>query len=160
MIRITDQYFWNVIFGLFFLLLTIMGAIILQTETRIPFDKLGVTDFVLITLASWRVTRLFVDDAMTKWLREQFYDVKKVGKGFTLAKPATGPRRTLAELFSCPWCFGTWAAAMMTFLYLITPFAYYFTLFLAISAVASFLHILTNMIGAQAEKLEAEVEGK
>ena len=159
MIRITDQYFWNVVFGLFFLLLTVMGAIILDTESRIPFDKLTVTDFVLITLASWRVTRLFVDDLMTKWFREQFYDVKKVGKGYTLVKPPTGPRRTLADLFSCPWCFGMWAAASVTFFYLLTPYAFYFVLFFAISAVASFLQILTNMIGWQAEKLQTEIEG-
>lgn len=159
MIRITDQYFWNVVFGLFFLLLTVMGAIILQTESRIPFDKLTLTDFTLITLASWRLIRLFVYDNITKFIREQFYDVKKVGKGFTLVKPVTGPRRTLADLFSCPWCFGVWSAASVTFFYLVSPFSYYFVLFLAISAVATFLQLLTNMIGWQAEKLKAEVEG-
>ena len=159
MIRITDQYFWNVVFGLFFLLLTVMGAIILQTESRIPFDKLTLTDFTLITLASWRLIRLFVYDNITKFIREQFYDVKKVGKGFTLVKPVTGPRRTLADLFSCPWCFGVWSAASVTFFYLVSPFSYYFVLFLAISAVATFLQLLTNMIGWQAEKLKAEAEG-
>ena len=160
MIRITDQYFWNVLFGLFFLLLASMGAIILDTESRIPFSQLSFTDFALITLATWRLIRFFVYDSMMKWLREQFYDVKKVGKGFTLVKPLTGPRRTLADLFSCPWCFGVWAAASVTFFYLITPYAFYFILFLAISAVASFLQILTNMIGWQAEKLRSEVEGQ
>lgn len=159
MIRITDQYFWNVVFGVFFLLLTAMGAIILQTESRIPLDQLTLTDFALITLATWRLIRLFVYDGITKFIREQFYDVKKVGKGFTLVKPVTGPRRTLADLFSCPWCFGVWASASVTFFYLLSPFAYYFVLFLAISAVATFLQLLTNMIGWQAEKVKLEVEG-
>ena len=159
MIRITDQYFWNVVFGLFFLLLTVMGAIILDTETRIPFAQLSLTDFALITLASWRLIRFFVYDMTTKWLREQFYDVKQVGKRFTLVKPMTGPRRTLADLFSCPWCFGVWSAAFVTFFYLVTPYAYYFVLFLAISAVASFLQLLSNLIGWHVEKLETEVEG-
>jgi Protein of unknown function (DUF1360) len=142
MIRITDQYFWNVVFGLFFFVLAIMGAIILETETRIPFNEITLFDITLITLASWRVIRLFVYDSITKWLREQFYNVRKVGKGYVLEKPATGPRRTLADLF-----------------YLLTPYAFYFVLFLAISAVATFLQLLTNMIGWQAEKLKAEVEG-
>ena len=159
MIRITDQYFWNVVFGLFFLLLTIMGAIILQTETRIPFAQLTLTDFALITLASWRLIRFFVYDTMTKWLREQFYDVKKVGKSFTLVKPATGPRRTLADLFSCSWCFGMWSAASVTFFYLLTSYAYYFVLFLALAAVASFLQNLADLIGVHTEKLQNEVEG-
>ena len=86
MIRITDQYFWNVVFGLFFLLLTIMGAIILDTESRIPFAQLTLTDFTLITLASWRLIRLFVYDNVTKWLREQFYDIQKVGEELYLGE--------------------------------------------------------------------------
>ncbi len=159
MIRITDQYFWNVVFGIFFVLLVVMGAIILETEARIPYTELTFTDFALITLATWRLIRLFVYDAITKFLREQFYDLKKVGKGMVLEKPKFGPRRTLADLLSCPWCFGMWAAASVTFFYLLTPYAYYITIFLAISAVASFLQILTNMVGWQAEKLKQEVEG-
>jgi hypothetical protein len=158
MIRITDQYFWNFVFGLFFFLLVVMGAIILETETSIPFSELTLLDFTLITLATWRVIRLFVYDTSTKWLREQFYDVKKVGKGFTLVKPATGPRRTMADAFSCPWCFGVWAAAVVTFLYLITPIAYYFAIFLSVSAVATFLQLISNLVGWQAEKVRGEVE--
>lgn len=159
MVRITDQYFWNFVFGLFFVLLTIMGAIILETETRIPFAELTLMDFTLITLATWRVIRLFVYDPITKFIREQFYDVEKAGKGFRLVKPATGPRRTLADLFSCPWCFGVWAAASVTFFYLLFPVFQFFAIFLAISAVATSLQLLTNMIGWQAEKLKMEVEG-
>lgn len=158
MIRITDQYFWNVVFGIFFVILVVMGAIILETEARIPYTELTFTDFALITLATWRLIRLFVYDAITKFLREQFYDLKKVGKGMVLEKPKFGPRRTIADLLSCPWCFGMWAAALVTFFYLLTPYAYYITIFLAISAVASFLQILTNMVGWQAEKLKMEVE--
>jgi Protein of unknown function (DUF1360) len=159
MIRITDQYFWNVVFSIFFVILAVFGAIILETEARIAYTELTVVDFTLITLASWRVIRLFVYDPITKWFREQFYDVKKVGKGYVLEKPKFGPRRTVADLLSCPWCFGVWAAAMVVFFYLLTPYAYYITIFLAVSSVATFLQLLTNMIGWQAEKLKAEVEG-
>ncbi len=159
MIRITDQYFWNVVFGIFFVILIVMGAIILETEARIPYTELTFTDFALITLATWRLVRLFVYDAITKFIREQFYDLKKVGKGMVLEKPKFGPRRTIADLLSCVWCFGLWAAASVTFFYLLTPYAYYITIFLAISAVASFLQILTNMVGWQAEKLKMEAEG-
>jgi hypothetical protein len=158
MIRITDQYFWNFVFGLFFFVFTIMGAIILETETRIPFAELTLLDFSLITLATWRLIRLFVYDTPTKWLREQFYDIKKVGKGFTLVKPATGPRRTLADIFSSPWCTGSSMAAFVTFFYLITPLAYYFAIFLSVSAVATFLQLISNLVLWQAEKVKAEVE--
>lgn len=154
MIRITDQYFWNFVFTLFFIVLVVLGTIILETETRIPFADLELIDFVLITLATWRVVRLFVYDAVTKWFREQFWDVKKVGRSFELVKPKVGPRRTLADLLSCPWCFGVWAGAMVTFFYLLTPYAVYPIIFLAISAVATFLQLLSNLVGNQAEQLK------
>lgn len=154
MIRITDQYFWNFVFTLFFVVLVVLGTIILETETRIPFADLELIDFALITLATWRVVRLFVYDAVTKWFREQFWDVKKVGRSFELVKPKVGPRRTLADLLSCPWCFGVWAGAMVTFFYLLTPYAVYPIIFLAISAVATFLQLLSNLVGNQAEQLK------
>jgi hypothetical protein len=156
MLRVTDQYFWNFVFGLFFLLLIIMGAIILETEARIPFVDLELVDYVLITLASWRVTRLFVYDNITKMIREQFWDVKKVARGYELDKPKTGPRRTLADLLSCPWCFGVWATATVTFFYLITPYAVFPIVILALSAVASLLQILSNLVGHKAEQLKNE----
>ena len=159
MIKITDQYFWNVVFSVFFLGLIIMATIILETESRIPLTELTLTDYVLITLATWRMVRLFVYDAITKFFREQFWDIVKVGKGLELEKPKFGPRRTLADLLSCPWCFSVWAAAMVSFIYLISPYGVYFVLLLAISAAATFLQLLSNLIGHKAEAAKIENEG-
>ena len=152
--RITDQYFWNFVFTVFFLILIVMGAIILETESRVRFADLSTMDFILMTLATWRLTRLMIYDTVTKFVREQFWDVVKVGKSYSLEKPPTGPRRTIADLLSCPWCFGVWAAAIIIFFYLITPYAVYPILLLAVSAVASFLQILSNLVGHKAEYLK------
>jgi len=158
MIRVSDQYFWNVVFAIFFVILIVLGAIILETESRIPLTELSLTDYVLITLAAWRVTRLFVYDAITKFFREQFWDVVKVGRGYRLEKPKVGPRRTIADLLSCPWCFGVWASAAVTFFYLLTPYMIFPTILLAISAVATFLQLLANMVGYKAEQLKIQTE--
>lgn len=160
MIRITDQYFWNVIFILFYLGLFTMMSIILSSEARMGFAELTLFDLTLLTLASFRLTQLFVYDTMTKFLREQFYDVKVVRTKAVLVKPVTGPRRTLADLFSCPWCFGIWAATVVIFFYLLTPYAYFPILIFALSSIASFLQIFTNMVGNKAELLKKEVEGE
>ena len=156
--RITDQYFWNFVFTVFFLILIVMGAIILETESRVRFADLSTMDFILMTLATWRLTRLMIYDTVTKFIREQFWDVVKIGKSYALEKPPTGPRRTIADLFSCPWCFGVWAAAIVIFFYLITPYAIYPILLLAVSAVASFIQILSNMIGHKAEQAKNQSE--
>lgn len=157
--RITDQYLWNFVFTVFFLVMVTMAAIILDTKARIPLSELSLTDYVLITLASWRMTRLFVYDAISKFVREQFYDVVKVGDSFALEKPKTGPRRTLADLFGCPWCFGIWATAMTTFLYLLSDWLVYPVIFLALSAVATFLQLLSNLVGHKAEQLKNQNGG-
>ena len=157
--RITDQYFWNFVFSVFFTILVVMAAIILETESRVRFAELSLTDFVLMSLATWRLTRLVVYDAIFKFFREQFFDVVKVGKGYVMEKPPFGPRRTLADLLNCVWCFGIWAAAMVIFFYLITPYAVYPIILLSISAVGSFLQILSNLIGHKAEQAKRELEG-
>jgi hypothetical protein len=156
--RITDQYFWNFVFGAFFSILVVMGAIILETESRIPLRELTLTDYALMTLATWRLTRLVVCDTIMKFFREQFYDLVKDGKGYALEKPVTGPRRTLADLTSCSWCFGMWSAAMVTFFYLITPYAAFPVMLLSLSAVGSFLLILGNLVGHKAEQLKNQNE--
>jgi hypothetical protein len=158
MIRITEQYIWQVVFSAFFLALVVMGVIILDTESRLAFEELTLIDFALITLATWRLIRLFVYDAITKFIREQFFDTVEGPRGYVLEKPRAGPRRALNELMMCPWCIGVWMAATVTFFYLLTPLAIYPVIFLAVSAVASFLQILSNLVGWQAEKVKKETE--
>ncbi len=135
-----------------------MGAIILETESRIPYADLTIIDFLLLTLATWRITRLFVYDTITKFFREQFWDLVKVGKSFELEKPKFGPRRTLADLLSCPWCVSTWAAASLIFFYLLTPYAVFPVLILALSAVAAFLQLASTTLGYKADKLKKDSE--
>lgn len=158
MIRITDQYFWNVVFILFYIGLVVMAGIILNTEARMAYTELTLLDLAIISLASFRFTRLFVYDAMTKFFREQFWDVKLVRTKVMLVKPVTGPRRTLADLMCCPWCFGVWATSFILFFYLLTPHAYFPILILALSSIATMLQIFSNMIGWKAEQLKKDTE--
>lgn len=156
MIRITDQYLWNVVFILFFLGLLTMGIIILESEATIAYTDLEFFDIALISLASFRLIRLFVYDVMTKFFREQFYDAKvtKAGK-VTLYKPLKGPRRTIADLLGCPWCFGVWAAAIIIFFYLLTPMAFFPILILAVSAVATFMQNVSRLVSAKADEVQS-----
>lgn len=158
--RITDQYFWNVIFLGFFICLVFLATIVLEGEAIKSYEALTLVDFTLITLATWRCIRLVVYDKIFAFFREQFYDATEYKGKIVLVKPEGGPRRTLADLVNCPWCIGVWMAAMVSFFYLLTPYAFFPVLFLALSAVASFLQILSNMIGWRAEQLKNETEVK
>lgn len=159
MIRISDQYFWNFIFAVFFLTLIITGAIILETEAYRSYDDITFLEFIILALATFRLTRLVVYDKITAFFREQFYDVVELKTKKRLEKPAKGPRRTLADLISCPWCIGLWAAAFVVFFYYLTPFVYYVVLFLAVAGLATSLQLFANMIGWQAEKDKLDVDG-
>lgn len=156
--RVTDQYFWNFLFVIFFVALVFMATVILQSESYKPYSELTTLDIALITLASFRFIRLMVYDRITAFFREQFYDaVEQKGK-VLLVKPATGPRRTLADLLSCPWCIGVWATATVSFFYLLTPLAFFPIFFMALSGVATFLQLLANLVGWRAEQLKNDVE--
>jgi len=156
MIRVSEQYFWSFVFSLFFLVLVIMGAIILETEARINWIDLTTIDYIIMLLASWRLTRLFVYDNITRFLREQFMDVVKVGRGYKLQTPKNGPRRLLADLFSCPWCMSIWTSAIVVFLYMITEYAVFPFVLFGLSAVVSFLQIGTNLVGHSAERAKQQ----
>ena len=158
--RITDQYFWNIVFLLVFFSFVCMAAIILETESIKTYTSLVLVDYVLMTLASFRLTRAIVYDKMFAFFREQFYDVTKYDGKVVLIKPESGPRRTLADLFACPWCFGIWADFMVSFFYLLTTYAFYPILLLALSGVVSLLQILANLIGWKAEQAKYDVEGR
>ncbi len=158
--RVTDQYFWNVVFLIFFLCLVFLAIVILDSEAYKTYAELVLVDYVLITLASFRVIRMVIYDKIFAFFREQFYDAKEYKGEIVLTKAESGPRRTIAELLACPWCFGVWSAAMVTFFYLLTPYAFFPVLFLALSAVASFLQILSNLIGWKAEQAKIDTESK
>jgi hypothetical protein len=157
--RFTDQYFWNLIFLAFFFGLIFFGTFVLEHGAIKPYETLTFTDYALITLASWRLIRLVVYDKIFAFFREQFFDAVEEEGGMILIKPERGPRRTLADLVTCPWCIGIWMAAMVSFFYLLTPYAFFPVLFLALSAVATFFQLLSSMIGWRAEQLKKEVEG-
>ncbi|MFA6270673.1 MAG: DUF1360 domain-containing protein [Candidatus Paceibacterota bacterium] len=158
--RITDQYFWNIVFLIFFICIAFMATVILDGAGWKPYAELTIVDFALITLASFRIVRAVIYDKIFAFFREQFYDASETKGKVVLVKPATGPRRTLADLLSCPWCFGVWATMMVSFFYLLTPYAFYPVLFLALSAVASFLQVLSNFIGWKAEQAKLDTEGR
>ena len=156
--RVTDQYFWNIIFSAFFIALVTSGTIILESVPTTSLHDVSPFTFFILALATFRLTRLFVYDKITAFFREQFYDAKVLKTGIILEKPKNGPRRALADLLSCPWCFGMWAAAMVVFFFEISTYAWYPILMLALSAVGTLFQILSNLIGWKAEQLKNETE--
>ncbi|MGE5541316.1 MAG: DUF1360 domain-containing protein [Bacillota bacterium] len=133
------NHFWNIILTIFFVALVCTGVWYLAS-TGAFFRRVGFGDITLMALAVWRLTRLFTYDAITKFIRDWFVD----------AKPSS-LRGTLHTLLTCPWCTGLWFGFFVFFFYFLTPYAWPIAIILSIAAVGSFLQILSNMVGWNAE---------
>lgn len=159
-----DQNLWNFFFGMVFVGFVVLAIGLLLRHQVMP-TSIELFDAVLITLATFRVIRLFVYDKITQWLRDLFLQkVSTAGSPGELVvvrqKFTTGPFRTISDLMSCPWCFGVWAAFVVSFFYFLTPLAWYPIFFMAIAGVASLVQVLANLIGWYAEGRKHEVEGR
>jgi hypothetical protein len=140
--------FWNIIFILFFALLTFIGYAIVLGSGPAPFYVDPWTAFIL-ALATLRLTRLFVYDSITKWFRDLVED----------ATPRTfwGTVRTLVN---CPWCTGLWSALVVSVVYFAWPQLWFFIFVMALGGGASILQIAANWIGWSAEfKKRATITG-
>ena len=137
---------WHTFFLLFYIVAAWVAYASLSSlnllGTWIPFS-----DAVLITLAIFRLIRLFSYDVITQFIRDWFAG----------AEP-TSLRGTLATLINCPWCTGLWFSLFIVFAYFLTPIAWYAIAVLAFSAAASFLQLFANLIGwgAEVKKREAQ----
>jgi hypothetical protein len=161
-----DESIWNFIFSVLFVGILSWMAWYLWSINRLPI-AINVFDFTLIILASFRITRLFVYDAVTQFVRHWFLDEIVVDENmYEDAKeilvmrkiPSEGPRRVMFQLLSCPWCFGLWASLWVSFLYFATPFAWFPILVLAVAGVATLLQLIANAVGWTAEEKKMMVE--
>lgn len=138
--------FWNIIFSLFFLGLVALSYMYLSGRglltTSIPW-----TDLILLSLATFRLVRLFTYDHITQFLRDA---VSSAREGTFLG--------TLKDLLGCPWCTGVWFALLAYVGYSASPEAIMpLVLILAIAALASFFQVFSNLVGWNAEDKKLEV---
>ncbi|MFS0865184.1 DUF1360 domain-containing protein [Fredinandcohnia sp. 179-A 10B2 NHS] len=106
-------------------------------------------DFLILSLASFRLTRLLVYDKITEFIRRPFHDIieEELPDGTIeeyIQIKGTGIRKWIGELLSCHWCTGVWSAG---FLYVV--YEYYFNLsepLLFIFAVAGLAAIVESII--------------
>lgn len=100
-------------------------------------------EFILLLLASFRITRLFVFDRITEFIRriflEEVEEKNAQGEIDIFIVPKSGIlRKFFGELISCYWCTGVWVAGFLTILYYFFPaICEPFVLVFAIAGAAS-----------------------
>ncbi|WP_018664523.1 DUF1360 domain-containing protein [Heyndrickxia acidiproducens] len=109
-------------------------------------------DFILLVLASFRLTRLIVYDKITAFLRKPFHEeVTEISPDGTeeeyIILKGKGLRRWVGELLSCYWCTGIWSAAVIYILWQYFPQAGFpVIIILAIAGLSSFIETILARI--------------
>lgn len=139
--------FWSIVYGLFFVLLVFIGTGWL-VETGMLGRYVSLGDFLLMTLAVFRLVRLVSYDVITQFIRDA---IKNAPHGTFVG--------TFSQLIHCPWCTGLWFSFFVVFFYFATPIAWPIILILALAGVAAIIQLLANLIGWSAEYKKRVVLG-
>lgn len=88
-----------------------LAGVIRATGTRLP-ERVGPWDTLLTVLATHKLSRLIAKDPVTSPLRAPFTSFEGTSGPAELSEDvrATGRRKTVGELVSCPFCVGMWVA--------------------------------------------------
>ncbi|MCC3355655.1 DUF1360 domain-containing protein [Bacillus sp. REN16] len=106
---------------------------------------LTVFEFILLGLASFRLTRLLVFDKITEFIRRPFHEMieEELPDGTVeeyIQLKGTGLRRWIGELLSCYWCTGIWATGFLYLLYVFyTPLSEPLIVIFAIAGLAAII---------------------
>ena len=98
----------------------------------------------ILTLASFRLTRLIMYDEITSFIRTPFLTIttdydsnKEITHNIEIK--GSGVRRWIGKLLTCYWCTGIWSSIVIIIFYFYLPFTFPLLLMLAIAGVAALL---------------------
>lgn len=129
-----EQYFWNFLTSLFFVILLIISIYLLVIKNKLPIS-ITFFDFIIIGLTTFRLTHLFVHDLVTNFIRDYFL------------KFSTGLGKTISNLLSCHWCTAMWVALIISFIFFyFTPYSWYFVIVIALAGLGIFFEITSDRI--------------
>jgi hypothetical protein len=114
-------------------------------------EKMNIDFLTLIVLglACFRLTRLFVFDKITEFLRKPFFDeIEEENEDGTVEVyflPKSTPiKKFIGELLSCYWCTGVWISTVVVTGYLLLP--HLFVPIILVLAVAGLAAILESVV--------------
>lgn len=134
-----DQHFWHFMGSSVFVVLLITAGIILNFIGKNP-NEVTFFDLFVVSLATFRITRLLVYDLVADFIRDSVEDA------------AFGYKKTLRDLLGCPWCTSVWVALGITFIYFISPVGTWTVIIIAIAGLGVLITIFANLLGRMHQK--------
>ena len=113
--------------------------------------RITLLNFFILSLASFRLTRLIVFDKITEFIREPFFDemeeVNEEGEIELYYFPKKeGIKKFFGELLSCYWCTGIWTTTGLVLLPYFIPHFQIIIMILAIAGLAAILETIVQKI--------------
>ncbi len=129
-----EQYFWNFLTSIVFIALLMLSIYILSSAGKLP-NKISLFDFLILSLAVFRLTHLLVHDLVANFIRDYF------------AKFHTGISKTISNLLNCHWCVGIWMALIVSFIFFyFAPYSWYLILIIALASLGIFFEIISDRL--------------
>lgn len=128
---LASQHFWYVVLTIVFFVGVVFFVRFYGMTTMNALLSMSPFHFIILMLATFRITRLIVMDHITLWLRDLCMIVSAgvdpvTGLSFIVrTKRVKGIRRSIGDLFGCQWCMGIWVAFLALVLY-VSAMAYAF----------------------------------
>jgi hypothetical protein len=144
-----SENLWNFLFSVFFVAVLVVALWYMKSVRGFYLGRVEPFDALLLSLASFRVTRLIVYDKISRWFRDLFDDPRGYGL-----------RHTIHDLLNCPWCIGFWSALILVVAYFTQEWAWTVIFFLAVAGVGSLVHLYANGVGWKAENLKLDAVEK
>jgi hypothetical protein len=100
-------------------------------------NNISALDFIILTLAAYRLTHLIVFDRIFEPIRRLFV-VRYFGEGHYILQGGA-VRSFIGRLILCHWCTGVWVSVALVAGWMTLSLMYWICLALAVSAVLSLI---------------------
>ncbi|MFW5792758.1 MAG: DUF1360 domain-containing protein [Bacteroidota bacterium] len=140
-----SEKIWNIVSMFVFTLLFIAIAYVFHKQ-EINIKETSIIDFILISIATYRMTRLIVYDRLFKLFR----DVIRSFEG-------TGIGDSVKAIVTCPWCAGVWLSLFNVAIFFLIPYGYMFIYVMSIAGIATYLQLGVNILGLTADEKQMRV---
>ena len=142
-----QQRTWNFVATVFYaVFVAITGYALKKKGVRI--EEIRLIDILLLSLATYRLTRILVFDKIFKLVRD-----------FIKSRSRLYVFQVIKEIITCPWCAGVWVALFVVIVYYLVPYGNLFIYLMVISGIASFFVVSVNYIGLSTEEKQHVVSG-
>ncbi len=108
--------------------------------------------YIMLILASYRLTHLVVFDKITEFIRKPFMKKVQLEKEDGEIETKEVPKSLFGYLLKCYWCAGVWSAILLGAAYLLFPNVTF--VFILIFSIAGGQSIIETFVGVNIKKVD------